>query len=96
MLTKKIDLTLEYVPIVAYAWFVLYNYCKVKKCAIDPEQVKLHIEKHKKQSGTQDADHNQDSPFSGNSEEGEVVKDILRLRNALNKKRVHLAWKRLN
>ena len=80
VLTKKIDLALQYVPIVVYACFVLHNYCEVKKCAIDPELVKLHniIKKHKKQSGTQDADHNQDSTFSANSEEGEVVRDILR------------------
>ena len=76
VLTKKIDLALEYVPVVIYACFVLHNYCEVKKCAIDPELVKLHIEKHRKENGTQDAC--QDSPFSGNSEEGEVVRDILR------------------
>ena len=76
VLTKKIDLALEYLPIVIYACFVLQNYCESKKCVIDPELVKLHIEKHRKENETEDA--HQNSPFSGSSEEGEVVRDILR------------------
>ena len=72
-LTKKIDLALEYLPIVIYTCFVLHNYCKSKKCVIDPELAKLHIEKQRKENETEDA--HQNSPFSGSSEEGEVVRD---------------------
>ena len=40
VLTKKIDLALEYLPIVIYACFVLHNYCESRKCVIDAELVK--------------------------------------------------------
>lgn len=44
ILTKKIDLALDFVPTAIYACFVLHNYCELNKCAIDPELVKFHIE----------------------------------------------------
>ena len=55
VLTKKIDLVLEYLPIVIYTCFVLHNYCESKMCVTDPELVKLHIEKHRKENETEDA-----------------------------------------
>ena len=84
-LTKKVDLALESVPTVIYACFVLHNYCELNKCVIDPELVKIHIEKHRKEK--ENENYLPNPVMSGNLDEGEVVRDVLRcyIENNLNR-----------
>ena len=82
MLTKKVDLGLDFVPTAIYACFVLHNYCELNKCAIDSKQVTFHIELEKKE---RECVHPH-PVLSGNLGEGEVARDVLQqyIENCLN------------
>ena len=84
-LTKKVDLSLESVRTVIYACFVLHNYCELNKCVIDAELVKIHIGKHRKEK--ENENYLPNPVLSGNLDEGEVVRYVLRcyIENSLNR-----------
>ena len=72
ILTRKIDLKLENVPVVIYACFVLHNFCELEKVSVDEEQVKKHIMEI----------HNNDilSPdplYSCNTDEGLLIREVI-------------------
>ncbi|XP_057302860.1 uncharacterized protein LOC130637023 [Hydractinia symbiolongicarpus] len=70
--TKKVDLKIDFVPVAIYACFVLHNICELNKCVIDPDLVKIEIEKHKAE--TQQLDY---SVYLGNLAEGDVVWEVI-------------------
>ena len=84
-LTKKVVLALESVRTVIYACFVLHNYCELNKCVIDAELVKIHIGKHRKEK--ENENYLPNPVLSGNLDEGEVVRYVLRcyIENSLNR-----------
>ncbi|XP_057299347.1 putative nuclease HARBI1 [Hydractinia symbiolongicarpus] len=73
-LAKKVDLKIDFVPVAIYACFVLHNICELNKCVIDPDLVKIEIEKHKAE--TQQLDY---SVYLGNLAEGDVVREAINI-----------------
>ena len=74
-LASKVDLKLELVPIVAYACFVLHNYCEVNHGGVDIGLVNQQKAKHiydDKQQRTRG-----DPVYSGNTDEGLTIREII-------------------
>ena len=65
--------------------FVFHNYYELNKCVIDPELVKIHIEKHRKEK--ENENYLPNPVLSGNLDEGEVVRYVLccYIENGLNR-----------
>ena len=75
ILTRKMNMKLEKVPTIVYACFVLHNYCELKSCYVDSEQVTVQMELMKKNEFE-----NKNTPnpiYSCNTDEGEVVRRTL-------------------
>lgn len=72
-LTKKVDLKLDFVPVAVYTCFVLHNFCELNKCTIDQDLVKTQMEKHIHEKKDQPLD----PIFSGNIDEGEIVRKVI-------------------
>ena len=74
-LTRKIDLKLELVPAAIYACFVLHNICEQQMYYLDPQLVQNqeYLLEHKQQ----EAKNIPDPVFSGNLDEGSVIRDII-------------------
>ena len=74
-LTRPIDLKLENVPLAVYSCFVLHNFCEKDSNLMDNDLVQNQICVH-----DQNAHNYQSIPdpiYSGNIEEGKVIRDIL-------------------
>ena len=74
VLTKKIDLKLEKVPMVVYACFVLHNYCEQYSSYINEDIIASQIQDGKANEETTNLP---DPVHSCNNSEGEVVRNIL-------------------
>ena len=74
-LTRKIDLKLDLVPAAIYACFVLHNICEQQIYYLDPQLVQNqeYLLEHKQQEAKNIPDH----VFSGNLDEGSVIRDII-------------------
>ena len=75
ILTRKIDLKLESVPVLVYAFFVLHNYCERNNSYIDESQVRIQLDISK-----QNEIKNQNNPdpiYSFDAGEGEVIRNTL-------------------
>eukprot|EP00794_Sanderia_malayensis_P020819 gene20819-biopygen15353 len=75
ILTRKVDLKLESIPIVIYACFVLHNYCERNNTYIDEFQVRGQLD-----IGKQNEIKNQNNPdpiYSCDAGEGEIIRNIL-------------------
>ena len=76
-LTKKVDLKLELIPAAVYACFVLHNICEQHMFLVDllsvEKQVRLQMHNEQKTRNIPDP------IFSGNLEEGAVIRDIITL-----------------
>ena len=75
ILTKKVDLKLEHVPIVVFSCFILHNYYEQEKSDIEKQLVKVKIEVMKKNEET--FRNVPDPVFSFNSGEGQIVGECL-------------------
>ena len=51
ILTKKVDLKIESVPVVVYACFVLHNYCEINKSYLDEDLVRCQMDLSKRNEG---------------------------------------------
>jgi hypothetical protein len=74
VLTKKIDLKLEKVPIIVYACFVLHNYCEQYSSYMNEDILASQIQHAKTNEETPNLP---DPVYSCNNSEGEVVRNIL-------------------
>ena len=74
-LTRKIDLQLDLVPAAVYACFVLHNFCEQHMYYLDPELVQNQVNFQNYQQ--QEAKNIPDPVFSGNLDEGSVIRDII-------------------
>ena len=75
ILTKKVDLKIESVPVVVYACFVLHNYCEINKSYLDEDLVRCQIDLSERNDGQ-----NQniiDPVYSGDNTEGNVVRQTI-------------------
>ncbi|XP_057293071.1 putative nuclease HARBI1 [Hydractinia symbiolongicarpus] len=75
ILTKKIDLDLNIVPLIVMTCFTLHNFCEINTTVIDEELVTANIEKHKN-----DESLNKNIPdpiYSGNTSEGHEIRSLL-------------------
>ena len=74
-LTRKVDLTLEMVPTVAYSCFVLHNYCEIKGNYLDDDEVRAQILRHQ----TEEESHPNmpDLVYSCETSEGDYVRTVL-------------------
>ena len=75
ILIRKMDLSLNILPIVIYACFTLHNVCEQHKAYVDHEQVQKQVELIK--SNEEENGNLPDPVYSTNSDEGEVVWGIL-------------------
>ena len=75
ILTRKMDLKLENIPIVVMACFVLHNYCEIHNDSIDMDAVKAQMEWNK----SEDILHKNipDPVYSGTTREGEAIRETL-------------------
>ncbi|XP_028412532.1 protein ALP1-like [Dendronephthya gigantea] len=74
-LTKQIDLNLDLLPTVVYACFVLHNFCEQKNCFVDQELVQQQYEVQiNNQQLAKNVPHH---VFSGNLDEGDVIRNII-------------------
>ena len=71
ILTRKMDLKLDYIPTVIYACFVLHNFCEYHNTYIDEDLVKLQIEVAKRNN--EGIDNAPDLVYSCNISGGKVV-----------------------
>ena len=76
-LTKKVDLKLDLVPIAVYACFVLHNICEQHVFHVDPLSVQNQVQLQ--MHNEQEAKNIPDPIFSGNLEEGAIIRDIITL-----------------
>lgn len=75
ILTRKMNLKLENIPVVVLACFVLHNFCELHNDNIDVEVVKAQMEWNKSQD---DLRRNIPDPvYSGTTGEGEAVRETL-------------------
>ena len=73
ILTKKVDLDIKTVPTMIYACFVLHKFCEKNNTSIDEELVRSQI-----QVAAATLDKEIPDPVNScNSNEGEIVRDIL-------------------
>jgi hypothetical protein len=72
---KKVDLQLDLVPAAVYACFVLHNFCEQHMYYLDPELVQNQVNFQNYQQ--QEAKNTPDPVFSGNLDEGSVIRDII-------------------
>ena len=75
ILTRKMDLKLETIPVVVMACFVLHNYCEIHNDNIDMGVVKAQMEWNK----SEDILHKNipDPVYSGTTGEGEAIRETL-------------------
>ena len=75
VLTKPIDLKLEFVPTMIYTCFVLHNICEENKTYVDGELVKAQYEYHvENENNFQNTPH---TIYSANLDEGYAVRDLI-------------------
>lgn len=75
VLTKRLDLKLENVPVIVYACFVLHNYCEQHSAYLNEDIVTSQIEHAKRNE--EETRNVPDPVYSCNSSEGEIVRNIL-------------------
>ena len=75
ILTRKMDLKLDNIPIIVMACFVLHNFCEIYDDNIDMEVVKAQIEWNK----SEDTFHKNipDPVYPGTTGEGEAIRETL-------------------
>ena len=73
ILSRKLDLKLENIPIVVLACFILHNFCELHNDNIDVEAVRAQIDWDISEDGA----HKNilDPVYSGTTKEGETVRD---------------------
>lgn len=75
VLTKKVDLKIESVPVVVYACFVLHNYCEMNKSYVDEDLLRCQMDLNKR---NEDQNPNLVDPvYSGDHSEGDVVRKTI-------------------
>ena len=75
ILTRKMDLNIDTIPIVVYSCFVLHNFCELHNSYVDESIVRNQIQRSKE---NEEANKNSPDPvYSCISGEGEVVRSIL-------------------
>jgi hypothetical protein len=74
-LTEQIDLNLDFAPIVAYACFVLHNFCEQNNCFVDQELVQQQYEVQI--VNQQQANNVPDPFFSGILDVGAAIRSII-------------------
>ena len=75
VLTRKVDLKIESVPVVVYACFVLHNYCEINKSYLEEDLIRCQMELN-----TRNEEQNQsivDPVYSGDHSEGNVVRKTI-------------------
>ena len=75
ILTKRIDLKLDIVPVIVYACFVLHNFCEQHSSYINDDLVTHQIEQAKENE--EETRNMPDPVYSCNNGEGELVRNIL-------------------
>lgn len=74
-LTRQVELKIELVPTVIYACFVLHNFCEKDRYYLDPQLVQN--QKRLLEFDQQETKNVPDPVFSGNLDEGSVIRDII-------------------
>ncbi|CAB4016605.1 Hypothetical predicted protein, partial [Paramuricea clavata] len=75
VLTKKVDLKIESIPVVVYACCVLHNYCEINKSYVDEDLLKCQMDLYKKNEDQNR--HLVDPVYSGDRSEGGVVRKTI-------------------
>ena len=74
-LTKQTDLNLDILPVVVYACFVLHNFCEQNNCFVEQDLVWQQCQVQVKNQ--EEAKDVPDPVFSGNLDEGDVIRNII-------------------
>ena len=75
ILSRRLDLKLETIPVVVYACFTLHNFCELHKTDVDHELVRRQVEIIR--ANEEEHKNLPDPVYSSTSDEGDIIRKIL-------------------